>query len=115
VLTSGQIICAAVPMLVFAAVREGNPLAQNWTPWAIGSVAYLALAGSVGGTWLNYWLLERMSATALLSMSLVEPLIAVLLGAAFLGERITLNAALGGVLVLCSIFMITISFQRSRT
>lgn len=115
VLTSGQIICAAVPMLVFAAIREGNPLAQNWTPWAIGSVAYLAVAGSVGGTWLNYWLLERISATALLSMSLVEPLIAVLLGAAFLGERITLNAALGGVLVLCSIFMITISLQRSRT
>jgi drug/metabolite transporter (DMT)-like permease len=52
-------------------------------------------------------------ATALLSMGLVEPLIAVLLGAAFLDERVTLGAALGGVLVLCSIFMITISFQRS--
>ena len=54
-----------------------------------------------------------MSATALLSMALVEPLIAALLGAVFLRERITLNAAFGGVLVLCSIFMITISFKRS--
>ena len=56
-----------------------------------------------------------MSATALLSMALVEPLIAVLLGAALLGERVTPGAAAGGALVLCSIFMITISFRRSRT
>jgi drug/metabolite transporter (DMT)-like permease len=48
-------------------------------------------------------------------MALVEPFVAVLLGAAFLDERITIGAALGGVLVLCSIFMITISSQRSRT
>ena len=115
VLTCGQMLCAVGPMLLFATLREGNPLDLHWTPTAIGSLLYLALAGSVAGTWLNYWLLERMSATALLSMALVEPLIAVLLGAAFLQERITLAAAAGGVLVLCSIFMITMSFQRSRT
>jgi drug/metabolite transporter (DMT)-like permease len=115
VLSCGQMVCAAGPMLLFATLREGNPVAQNWTPLAIGCVLYLAIAGSVAATWLNYWLLERMSPTALLSMALVEPLIAVLLGAAFLGERITAGAAAGGALVLCSIFMITISFQRSRT
>ncbi len=115
VLTCGQMLCAAGPMLLFATIREGNPVMQNWTPLAIACVLYLAIAGSVGATWLNYWLLERMSATAVLSMALVEPLIAVLLGAAFLSERVTVNAGLGGILVLCSIFMITISFQRSRT
>ena len=115
VLTCGQMLCAAGPMLLFATIREGNPLAQNWTPVAIACVLYLAIAGSVGATWLNYWLLERMSPTAVLSMSFVEPLIAALLGAAFLQERVTIRAGLGGVLVLCSIFMITISFQRSRT
>ena len=113
VITFGQMVCAVGPMLAFAAARDGNPLHLHWTPTAIGCLLYLALAGSVAGTWLNYWLLERMSATALLSMALVEPLIAVLLGAAFLHERVTQAAAAGGVLVLCSIFMITISFQRS--
>jgi drug/metabolite transporter (DMT)-like permease len=108
-------MCAVGPMLAFATIREGNPVAQHWTAIAIGCVLYLAVFGSVGATWLNYWLLERMSATAVLSMALVEPLIAVLLGAAVLGERVSLNAGIGGVLVLCSIFMITISLQRSRT
>jgi drug/metabolite transporter (DMT)-like permease len=115
VLTCGQMLCAVGPMMVFAAVREGNPVALHWTPLAIGCLLYLALAGSVAATWLNYWLLERMSATALLSMALVEPLIAVLLGAALLHERVTPGAAAGGMLVLCSIFMITISFRRTRT
>jgi drug/metabolite transporter (DMT)-like permease len=115
VLTCGQMLCAVGPMLALATIREGNPLGHQWTAVAIGSVLYLALFGSVGATWLNYWLLERMSATAVLSMALVEPLIAVLLGAAVLGERVSLNAGIGGALVLCSIFMITISFQRSRT
>ena len=49
VLTCGQMLCAAGPMLAFAAIREGNPLAQHWTPLAVGCVLYLALAGSVGG------------------------------------------------------------------
>jgi drug/metabolite transporter (DMT)-like permease len=115
VMSWGQMVCAVGPMLAFAAIREGSPLDMRWTPAAVGSLLYLALAGSVAATWLNYWLLERMSATALLSMGLVEPFIAVLLGAAFLHERVSLNAAAGGVLVLCSIFMITISFRRSRT
>jgi drug/metabolite transporter (DMT)-like permease len=113
VLTCGQTLCAAAPMLGVAALHDGNPLSLHWTPLAIGCLLYLSVAASVGATWLNYWLLERMSATALLSMALVEPLIAALLGAIFLHERITLNAAFGGVLVLCSIFMITISFRRS--
>ena len=114
VLTAGQMLCAAGPMLAFAVIRDGNPVAHNWTAVAVGSVLYLALFGSVAATWLNYWLLERMSATAVLSMALVEPLIAAVLGGVVLDERITLNAGIGGVLVLCSIFMITITLQRSR-
>jgi drug/metabolite transporter (DMT)-like permease len=115
VLSAGQMLCAAGPMLVASVLREGNPLAIHWTPVAVACLLYLALAGSIGGTWLNYWLLERMSATALLSMALVEPLIAVLLGWAFLHETLSLIAAVGGTLVLCSIFMITIAIPRRAT
>ena len=114
VLSAGQMLCAAGPMLLAGALREGNPLRLHWTPLAIACLLYLAVAGSIGGTWLNYWLLERMSATALLSMALIEPFIAVLLGWVFLHERVSPAAGVGGLLVLCSIFMITISFPRSR-
>ena len=114
VISAGQMLCAAGPMLLAATLREGNPLAIHWTPAAAACLLYLSLAGSIGGTWLNYWLLERMSATALLSMGLVEPFIALLLGWAFLRETLTPAAAGGGALVLCSIFMITLAMPRSR-
>ena len=107
VMSLGQMLCAVGPMLAFGAIREGSLASMNWTPSAVGALLYLAIAGSIVATWLNYWLLERISATALLSMGLVEPFIAVLLGAVFLGEMVTLRAAAGGVLVLCGIFMIT--------
>jgi drug/metabolite transporter (DMT)-like permease len=115
VLSAGQMLCAAGPMLIGSSLREGNPFQIHWTPLALGCLLYLALVGSIGGTWLNYWLLERMSATALLSMALVEPLIAVLLGWALLDETLSATAAAGGLLVLCSIFMITMAIPRRGT
>ena len=111
VLTAGQTLCGMVPLLGAALVREGNPFSVGWTPAAVGCLLYLALAGSVGAFYLNYWLLKRMDATKVLSMALVEPLIAVLLGAAILGERLTARTLLGGALILVSVAL-TLPLQR---
>jgi drug/metabolite transporter (DMT)-like permease len=100
IITSGQMFSALVPLLAYATWREGNPLAVTWTSSALASVVYLALLGSVTGAWLNYWLLKRIGATRLLLMGLIEPLVAVVLGAAFLDETLTGRALVGGVLIL---------------
>ena len=106
VIMAGQMLCAMVPLLAYGFLKEGSPLGFHWTPRAVTSLLYLALAGSIAAFWLNYWLLNRMTATAVLSMALVEPLIAVLLGAIVLGERVTVTAGLGGLLILASIGMV---------
>ena len=103
VLTAGQMASALVPMTLFATLIEGNPFAAHWTARAVVSVFYLALAGSVSAAWLNYWLLKRMGASKVLLMNLVEPLIAVALGAAVLGETFTARTAVGGVCILISV------------
>lgn len=103
VLTAGQMLFGLVPLMTFGLLREGNPLAFHWTTTAVVSLMYLALAGSVAAFYLNYWLLKRMDATKVMAMSLVEPFIAVLLGAIVLGETLTTQALLGGVLILISI------------
>jgi drug/metabolite transporter (DMT)-like permease len=105
-LTTGQMIVGLVPLLAIALTREGNPLAVRWTMPAIVSLLYLALAGSVAAFWLNYWLLKRMGATKLLAMSLVEPLIAVLLGAIVLHEALPAGTLLGGACILASTWMV---------
>ena len=113
VVTATQMLAGAALLVPAALIHDGNPFAFQWTPLAIACLLYLALAGSILATWLNYWLLKRMSATGVLSMALVEPLIAVLLGAAFLHERITSAAGAGAVLVLASI-SIVLSTQSPR-
>ena len=113
VLTAGQMLCALVPLLIFGFAKEGSPLTFNWTLRAVVSLLYLALAGSVAAFWLNYWLLKRMDATKVLLMSIVEPLLAVLLGALVLGETLTGRTLLGGVCILFSVWLILLRRSES--
>ena len=59
-------------------------------------------AGSVLAAWLNYWLLARVGAVNLLIMGLIEPIIAILLGAWLLDEAMNSRALVGGALILAS-------------
>jgi drug/metabolite transporter (DMT)-like permease len=105
-LTTGQMIVGLLPLLAIALTREGNPLAVRWTTPALVSVLYLALAGSVTAFWLNYWLLKRIGTTKVLVMSLVEPLIAVVLGAIVLREALPAGTLLGGSCILASTWLV---------
>jgi drug/metabolite transporter (DMT)-like permease len=105
-ITSGQMSAAFVPLVLYAIAVEGNPLGVDWSRRAVVSVTYLAMAGSIGGAWLNYWLLKRTSATNLLLMGLVEPLIAVALGAWWLNESMSGLTIVGGVAILFSVAIV---------
>jgi drug/metabolite transporter (DMT)-like permease len=105
-LLAGQMVSALVVLGVAALAIEGPPFGIRWTGSAISSLLYLAFAGSIGAASLNYWLLRRIDATSLLSMGFVEPFIAVMLGAVFLDERLTLKTFAGGVAVLASVWVV---------
>jgi drug/metabolite transporter (DMT)-like permease len=102
VMVAAQTLCALVPLSGAAVYFEGSPVDANWTSRAVAALLYLSIASSVVAFWLNYWLLKRVSATTVLAMGLVQPLIAALLGALILGERFGLAAAAGGACVLVS-------------
>ena len=104
-ITSGQMVAAVVPLLALAMVVEGNPLEIRWTGTALVSVVYLALMGSVLGAWLNYWLLPRVGAVNLLVMGLIEPPIAMALGAWLLRERMTARTLIGSAIILLSVWL----------
>jgi drug/metabolite transporter (DMT)-like permease len=106
VLTMGQMAAALVPLMAAAILIEGVPHPFAWPRRALFALAYLSLGGSVLAFWLNYWLLKRMTASEVLAMSLVEPLLAALLGAAVLGERIAPLAIAGGFCILVSIWLV---------
>lgn len=105
ILTAGQMTAAFVPLMIYGWTVEGNPFEIKWTSNALVSAAYLALTGSVLAAWLNYWLLSRVGAVNLLIMGLVEPIIAILLGAWVLGESMNSRALSGGALILVSMWL----------
>ena len=106
ILMTGQIAAGVGPLLLLSIATEGNPVRAHWTPTAIAAVLYLAIAGSLLAFWLNYWLMARIGPTRMLLTSVLEPLLAVLLGAIVLGERLSSRVALGGALVLASVALV---------
>jgi drug/metabolite transporter (DMT)-like permease len=93
-LTAGMFLFAVLVLLPVALLIE-----QPWTlrtPWnTLGWLFTLAMFGTILPALLNYLLVQRVGATrASIGMFLV-PMIAVLLGAVFLDERLPLSAFVG--------------------
>lgn len=99
VLVFGQTLSSAVPLLALSFLLESDSPA-NWTPRALGAVFYLAVFGTAFTYLCLYWLLPRISLMALGAMALLDTLVAVVLGVAFLGEPFTLSIVVGGALIL---------------
>lgn len=113
-LVFGQMICGIAPVFIYALTVEGDPLRLNWSWRAIICVLYLSVFGTVAAFWLYYWLLSKLESTKAMMISLVTPLIAVIIGGVFLGERLPVQTFFGGVLILASIGLIVFRKKISR-
>lgn len=113
-MTTIQSGAALVPLLSIALVTNGFPEPARWSGAAWAAVMYLAVAASVIAFWLNYWLLARMDASAMLMMGVAEVPIAVLLGAIFLKERLPGGTFAGGICVLVAVVTALVGDARER-
>lgn len=100
VVTGWQMLVGAVPLVLAGLLLEGNPLRFRWTPMALFSLVYLALVGSSLAFVLWYALLKRVEVVKAQTIPLINTLVAVALGAMFLGERFGLREAFGGAAIL---------------
>ena len=92
----------AVSLLALAFLFEPVGSAV-WTSQAVLSILYLALVGSVVTFVSYYWLLKRTDAVYLSLTSFINPIVAVLLGVAVMGERLGPTVLTGAALVLLGI------------
>lgn len=102
-LVLGQMICGFLPLIFYALLKEGNPLNFDWTLSAIFSIFYLAIVGTIAAFWLYYWLLGQIESSQAMTISLVTPLIAVIIGALVLKEKLPSQTFMGGALILASV------------
>lgn len=102
----GQMICALPFILMYSLVVEGNPIGFRWSSVALLCVLFLSLVGTIAAFWLYYWLLSRIESTKAMMISLVTPLLAVIIGAATVGESMPPQTLVGGIMIIGSIALI---------
>jgi drug/metabolite transporter (DMT)-like permease len=91
-------ICALVMTVLALVFERGRPVV--WSPAAVGSLAYLAIAGSCVTFTLYYWLLRHARASRVALLAYLTPIMAVLTGIALLDEPFTWRLAIGAALVI---------------
>jgi drug/metabolite transporter (DMT)-like permease len=93
--------------LLFVASAASGELAEaRFTAEALGAVAYLIVVGSFVGFSAYVWLLRSAPTSLVSTYAYVNPIVAVVLGWALLGEEITLQMAVAGSAILVSVALI---------
>jgi drug/metabolite transporter (DMT)-like permease len=97
-------------LVLFAAALAFEPgRAARWTATSIGALLYLAIAGTVLTFVALYWLVPRVPMSVIGTIPLVDTVIAVILGAVFLGEALPLRVFAGGLLIVAGVLLATSS------
>jgi len=97
-------VMASISLLLLGVLIEPFS-AIVWSGEAIGSILYLAIIGSVLTFVSYYWLLKRIDAVYLSLTSFINPIVAVMLGALILDERLASTVLAGATLVLTGILI----------
>lgn len=83
-----------------------------WTAPVLGSIAYLAVLGSIVTFLIYYQLLKKLSATLMAMIALLTPPIAVILGLIFKNERLGVVTLTGGGIVLAGVLLFQLAERR---
>lgn len=78
------------------------------------AIAYLVIVGSLITFSIFIYSLQHLPTEVSSIYAYMNPIVAVLLGAAIFGESLSLSIALGGVVTLCGLYMVNQSLRKSR-
>ena len=88
----------------------------NITTLSLGAFAYLVLIGAIVGYTAYFWLLRHCDPAKVATYAYVNPIVAVLLGALFAHEAVTLRTLLAAALIIGSVaLIITIQQLKAKT
>ena len=107
---AAQMISGGVGLLL-AGLVLGEPFRTDWSRISGRSVAALAYL-IVFGSWIGFsayvWLLKATTPARISTYAYVNPVIAVLLGWALLGERVHMGTLYGAAVILAGVIVITV-------
>jgi O-acetylserine/cysteine efflux transporter len=102
----------SLPLLALLAVWLESPgaalQALDWHSPALPAIAYSAIAASIVGHGVFYWLIQRHEVARVTPYLLLVPVLAVLLGVALRGDRPGARLMIGGAVVLAGVLWVTL-------
>jgi len=108
----------SLPLLIALTLLLGQPLLPETEALARGSVwgaiAYSAIGASIVGHGGFYWLIQRHEVNTVTPYLLLVPVLAVILGIVFWGDRPGPRLMLGGGMVLGGVLWITLRMRFRR-
>jgi len=110
--TATTLICGAAMLLIAAAVFGEFGRLTMPSVRAVSSLAYLIVFGSIVAFTAYYWLLDRFSATVVATHTYVNPAVAVLLGWAMGGERVSASLVVGLIVITSAIALVSSAAER---
>jgi len=111
---AAQMLTGGVQLLLLSAIAGeiGSFHASQISVRAWFSLVYLIIAGSIIAFTAYVWLLYHTSPTKVGTYAYVNPVVAVILGAALGGETVGYRTIFGALLILASVFAITTAKAR---
>ncbi|QNI32359.1 EamA family transporter [Alloacidobacterium dinghuense] len=103
-----QMLAAGTASSVAAFVVSGWHQA-HWTRSAAGAVGYLVTFGSLVGYTAFVWLLDHVPVPKVATYAYVNPVVAVILGGIFLGERMVSTEYAGMIAIVIAVALVTSS------
>jgi drug/metabolite transporter (DMT)-like permease len=103
-----EMFAAGAANVIFATAFWQWPHAV-WNTRSIGCIGYLVLFGSLLGFSCYIWLIAHVPVTKVATYAYVNPVIAVLLGALILHEKLTPTEFIGMVAILAAVALVTSS------
>ena len=84
-----------------------------WDTQSVGAIGYLVLFGSLLGFSCYIWLIHHVPVAKVATYAYINPVVAVVLGAAVLHEHLQKSEYVGMVAVLCAVALVTSSQMKS--
>ncbi len=108
-----QMICGgALLMLAGLATRELHGFDVHQMTWtSINAWIYLVLVGAIVGFGAYIWLLRHCDPAKVSTYAFVNPIVAVILGVLFAGERLSSRVVFAGALIIGSVALVILADQ----
>jgi len=111
-----QMLCGGLLLLLAGfALGQHHDFDVHRVTWlSLGGWIYLVLVGALLGYTAYFYLLRNCAPAKVATYAYVNPVVAIILGALFAGERLSLSTIIGAGLIIASV-MVVITAQQFKT